>query len=88
MRCRFTQYALANGISTVRGQREGEFMGPSRNGTCVRVRLDGNKTVDLYHKDFIEIISEQSGICVVDLSRAPVLRELLGFPEPLSQSKD
>jgi hypothetical protein len=89
MRCRYTQYALDSGISSFIGQREGEFIGLSRNGRSIRVKWDGNKTVYNYHKDFIEIILEQSGICVVDLSRAPILRELISFPEPPpAQPKD
>ena len=42
------------------------------------VRWDGNKTETSFHPDFIEFISD-APVCEIDLSRAPVLRELLGI---------
>lgn len=72
-RCRYTEYALAAGITPQRGQRAGVFMGPCRDGRCVKVRWDGNKTPSIYHKDFIEVIP----VCIIDLSRAPTLDKLL-----------
>jgi hypothetical protein len=52
-------------------------MSKGKGDRIVRVRWDGNKTIYTYHKDFIEIIPEQ--VCAIDLSDAPVLRELLGI---------
>lgn len=60
---------------------------PNRIGTLIRinvrgrpvVRWDGLKTNYTYSPNFIEIFDPDDQVCTIDLSRAPVLRELLGL---------
>jgi hypothetical protein len=72
LRCRYSKYGLR---WLRRPQREGEFLGLVRDRPAVKVRWDGNKTYYVYHRDFIEVET----VCEVDVSRVPILRELLGI---------
>jgi hypothetical protein len=72
-RCRLSKEGKARGFSPHNQDREGEYLGYGRHkirwgplaGTYkidtehVQVRWDGNKSIDSYHRDYIEIIDEK-----------------------------
>lgn len=63
--------------------QKADRLGNGRMGKIyVLVRWDGNKTEDSYHKDFIEFIPDNP-VCEIDVSRAPVLSELLGLKQKI-----
>lgn len=71
MRCKFSQH----GIESLNPKNPNR-MGEGRLGNIYAiVRWDGQKCESRYHKSFIDF--EQ--VCEIDLSRAPVLRQLLGL---------
>ena len=76
-RCRYTSHGLWS-VNPRSRQREGEFVRYQKNGTTCLVKWDGAKAESQYHKDYIEIIAEPA-ICEIDLTNAPVLREILGI---------
>ena len=69
MRCRYSAEGL---YRLQRPQREGDVRWGVK---YARVRWDGCKGRQSYAKIFIEIVP----VCDVDLSRAPILRELLNI---------
>ena len=90
-RCRYSEYGKQQ-LRPKYPDRCGEFLGvirkiasnSAREG-CVKVRWDGNKSVLVFAASFIEVLPDEEPICWVDLSRTPILRELLGIDQSLSK---
>lgn len=80
LRCRFSEYGKRV-LRPRHPERLGTYLGEVRRRfgpPCVRVKWDGLKIDYTFAKDFIEVL-KPADICMVDLSRAPILAELLGI---------